>query len=153
MTVTDVELRELAASQLAVIRRTAAPAERSKVVPECCGLVWNALKAQGIRGGRHVAIYWIGERRIEVGAEVDRPFKERHSMVRSATPAGLVAVATHLGPYGGLAAAHAVVQDWCHENGHRIGSRCWEIYGHWMDEWNANPALIRTDVCYELLRG
>jgi hypothetical protein len=26
----------------------------------------------------------------------------------------------------------------------------WEIYGHWLDEWNNDPAKIRTDVFYLL---
>ena len=24
----------------------------------------------------------------------------------------------------------------------------WEIYGHWVDEWNRDPSKIRTDVFY-----
>jgi hypothetical protein len=29
----------------------------SRVVPQCCGLVWNEVRAQR-RAGRNVAIYW-----------------------------------------------------------------------------------------------
>jgi hypothetical protein len=42
----------------AVIRRHASASELSRVVPQCCGLVWNAVRAQQARAGRHVAIYW-----------------------------------------------------------------------------------------------
>jgi hypothetical protein len=27
----------------------------------------------------------------------------------------------------------------------------WEVYGHWTDEWNSDPAKIRTDVFYLLV--
>ena len=102
----EVQLQQLGSIPLAVVRRQARPDELSRLVPECCGIVWNALRAQQVRGGRHVALYWDGVIRVEVGAEVNAPFAEQGDVVRSATPAGTVASVTHLGPYGGLAAAH-----------------------------------------------
>ena len=54
-----VQLRQLDSIPLAVVRRQAKQAELSRLVPECCGLVWNALRAQQIRGGRH-GIDWAG---------------------------------------------------------------------------------------------
>ena len=61
---------------------------------------------------------------------------------------GTVASVTHLGPYGGLGAAHQAIHDWCRANNHRTAGPSWEIYGHWKDEWNADPSQIRTDVFY-----
>ena len=46
------------------------------------------------------------------------PFVEHGKVVRSATPAGAVASATHYGPYGGLGAAHDAVRRWCEANNH-----------------------------------
>ena len=133
---------------VAVIRRQADRTELSRLVPECCGIVWNALRAQGVRGGRHVAIYWDSGIRLEVGAEVSIPFTEDGTMVRSATPGGLVAWTTHLGPYGELGAAHDAVGEWCKRNNHATAGPNWEIYGHWKQEWDSNPSQIRTDVFY-----
>ncbi|HEY9226808.1 MAG TPA: GyrI-like domain-containing protein [Gemmatimonadaceae bacterium] len=146
----SVQLRDLPSVPVAVVRRRATRAELSKLVPECCGLVWSALRAQGIKGGRHVAIYWNGDIRLEVGAEVAEPFVEQESLIRSGTPAGLAAFVTHFGPYHQLGAAHDAIRAWCKSNGHGLVGPNWEIYGHWQDEWNTNPSLIRTDVFYQI---
>src|SRR5581483_4874232 len=135
---------------LAVIKRQVQRAELARVVPECCGLVWNAVRTQGARGGRHVALYWDEDIHLEVGVELLGPFADRENVVRSATPAGTVATATLLGPYAGLGAAHTTVRRWCRENGHRLAGPNWEIYGHWDEAWNTEPSRIRTDIFYLL---
>jgi effector-binding domain-containing protein len=144
----EVRLQHLESIPVAVVRRQARPEELSQLVPQCCGLVWNALRAQQVRGGRHVAIYWDAAIRLEIGAEVNKPFVEEGELVRSATPAGTIASVTHLGPYGGLGAAHQAVHDWCKARNHRLAGPKWEIYGHWLSEWDTDPSQIRTDVFY-----
>jgi effector-binding domain-containing protein len=144
----EVQLQQLESIPLAVIRRQASAAELSRVVPECCGIVWNNLRAQHVKGGRHVAIYWDGTIRLEVGVELSGPFAEDASVVRSATPAGMVASVTHRGQYSDLGAAHEAVRDWCKATNHRLAGPNWEIYGHWQPEWDADPSQIRTDVFY-----
>src|SRR5262247_2766239 len=93
-----VDLRQRDSIPVAVIRRQASASELSRVVPECCGLVWNAVRAQQAQGGRHVALYWDGSIRLEVGVELHGSFTEADEVVHSATPAGPVAWATHFGP-------------------------------------------------------
>jgi len=148
----DVELQRLESVPLAVVRRQARPSELSRVIPECCGLVWKAVRAQKTPAGRHVALYWDFEStiRLEVGVELLGPFAEEGDIIRSATPSGMVASATHFGPYGGLRAAHDSIHQWCKSNNQRVAGPSWEIYGHWLDEWNADPSRIRTDVFYLL---
>jgi effector-binding domain-containing protein len=148
-----VQLQRLEGVPLAVIRRQASASDLSRVVPECCGLVWEAVRAQQTQAGRHVAIYWDGSIRLEVGVELHGPFVEHGDVVRSATPAGTVASATHFGPYNHLGAAHDAVRRWCVANNHELAGPNWEIYGHWQPEWNANPSQIRTDVYYLLSDG
>ena len=148
MTSPVVQLLQLESVPLAVIRRQVSSSELSRVVPECCGLVWNTVRAQQAKAGRHVAIYWDGKIRLEVGVELAGPFAEDGEVVRSATPAGAVASATHFGPYGGLGTAHDAVRRWCKANNHRLAGPNWEIYGHWQNEWNTDPSRIRTDVYY-----
>jgi len=143
-----VELQHLDSIPLAVIRRQANASELSRLIPECCGIVWNALRAQQAKGGRHVAIYWDEAIRLEVGAEVQGSFTEQGDVVRSATPGGTVAFTSHLGPYNRRGAAHDAVRDWCRANNHRLAGPNWEIYGHWKPEWDADPSQIRTDVFY-----
>jgi effector-binding domain-containing protein len=143
-----VDLRQRESMPVAVIRRQASAGELSRVVPECCGLVWNAVRAQQAKAGRHVAIYWDGTIRLEVGVELLGPFVEHGDVVRSATPAGTVASLVHLGPYGGLGSAHQAIREWCASHGHHLSGPNWEIYGHWQSAWDADASQIRTDVFY-----
>jgi effector-binding domain-containing protein len=122
-----VQLQQLNSVPLAVIRRQASPSELSRAVRECCGLVWSAVRAQQAQAGRHVAIYWDGSIRLEVGVELYGPFAEQGEVVRSAMPAGPVASATYFGPYGGLGAAHDSVRRWCEANNRSLAGPNWEI--------------------------
>src|SRR5437868_14705788 len=135
--------------RLAVVRRRASSQQLSRVVPECCGLVWSALRSHGITGaGRHVAVYLDGQINLEVGVEMDGPFAGCGEVVASALPAGTVATAVHFGPYNRLGEAHRAIVDWCAKHGHALAGPNWEIYGHWVDAWNSDRGGIRTDVYY-----
>jgi len=150
MTPNSVQLHQLDSIPVAVIRRQVSQSQLSRVVPECCGLVWKTVRAQQAQAGRNVAIYWDGAIRLEVGVELHGPFTEQDNVVLSATPSGEVASATHFGPYGGLGTAHNAVRQWCTANHRNLAGPSWEIYGHWQPEWNDNPSQIRTDVYYLL---
>lgn len=144
-----VRIDTLPPRSLAVVRRRVRASELSRVVPEGCGLVWTYLRENNITGaGRHVALYWDGEINLEVGVELDPPFAGNGEVVRSATPAGPVACATHLGPYSRLGETHAAIQRWCVEQGQQLAGPSWEVYGHWEEAWNRDPSKIRTDVFY-----
>ena len=149
----DVRLADLAGVPLAVVRRQVRRAELSRVIREGCGLVWAFVRERNLPGERHVAVYWDGSIRLEVGVELATPFEEQNGVVRSATPAGLTASVTHFGPYDHLGAAHAALRDWCASHAHRLAGPNWEIYGHWQDEWNTDPAKIRTDIFYQVAAG
>jgi effector-binding domain-containing protein len=150
MTSYAVQIHRHESVPVAVIRRQAHAHELSRLVPECCGRVWEAVRAQQTAAGRHVAIYWDRSIRLEVGVELKGPFADQGEVVRSATPAGEVATVAHFGSYGGLGAAHDAIQRWCAAKRHRLAGPNWEIYGHWQPDWNANPSRIRTDVFYLL---
>jgi len=34
--------------------------------------------------------------------------------------------------------------------GRPLAGANWELYGHWLDEWNSDPSKIRTDIFYLL---
>jgi len=146
-----IRCERLGSRPLAVIRRRARPEELSKVVPDACGIVWGILRSQRIPGaGRNVAVYLDGEINLEVGVEMDAPFVGLGEVVRSGTPAGLIATTTHHGPYRLLNRAHDAIAHWCRDHGHTLAGPNWEIYGHWQDEWNRDPARIVTEVFYLL---
>jgi effector-binding domain-containing protein len=146
----DIRIERAASRPLAVVRRRTTSQQLATVVPDGCGTVWSALREQKGVGGRHVAIYWDDAINLEVGVELEGPFDGHGDVVRSATPAGTVATAVHLGPYAGLHAAHEAIRQWCVNHGRTPAGPNWEIYGHWRDEWNNDPTRIRTDVFYLL---
>lgn len=147
----DVRLEQLGSRPLAVVLRRASSHELARVVPDACGLVWKVARDQKIAGaGRHVALYRDDQINLEVGVELESPFAGHGEVIGSATPAGAVATTTHLGPYSRLHEAHQAVRRWCVSHGYKPAGPNWEIYGHWTDEWNTEPAKIRTDVFYLL---
>lgn len=144
-----VRIKRLSSHPLAVVRRRATAAELAIIVPAACGTVWDVIQAQKIEGvGRNVAIYLDDEINLEVGVELDVPFEGLDEVVGSTLPAGTVATLTHFGPYDLLHKAHRVIRQWCADRDYRLIGPNWEIYGHWIDEWNRDPAKILTDVFY-----
>ncbi len=147
----EVRIERFGGRPLAVVRRKASLQELSRVVPEACGAVWNVIRAHNIPGaGRNVAVYLDDEINLEVGVEMDAPFIPHGEVVPSTLPSGLVATATHIGPYHLLGETHEAIHRWCREKGHTPIRPCWELYGHWQNEWNNDPGKIRTDVFYLL---
>jgi effector-binding domain-containing protein len=67
-------------------------------------------------------------------------------VVRSALPAGEVAMTIHRGPYQDLRTAHDTVRQWCAAEGPTLAGPSWEIYGDWHDD----PAELETEVYYLL---
>ena len=143
----SVQLKYVAAQPIAVVRRQATSTELARVVPAGCGEVWNFVRSTGVTGaGRHIAVYLDCLINLEVGVEVTGPFAGDGNVVCSATPAGNVATATHLGPYDRLDEAHSAIRNWCAAHHRALAGPQWEIYGHWTDD----PSQLRTDVLYLL---
>ena len=74
--------------------------------------------------------------------EVAQPFAGRKEVVCSSTPAGLIAMSVHLGPYDRLPEAGRFVG--VHSAGLRADWEVLEVYRHWYDD----PSKFRTDVHY-----
>ena len=148
----DVRIEEnVDGRSLAVVRRRAHLHELPKVIPEACGLVWKTLRTAQVKGeGRHVAVYLDDEINLEIGVEMDAPFGGHGEVVASSLPVGLVASTMHLGPYSKLHDAHKAICDYTARHGYDLAGPNWEIYGHWVDDWNRDPSKIRTDVFYLL---
>ncbi len=82
----------------------------------------------------------------DFGVEVTREFAGSGEVRPVSTPSGEVAVVRHLGPYDGLAQAHAAIRAWAKESGRAFAGTSWEIYGDWTDD----PTKIETAVMYLL---
>ena len=115
-------------------------------------MVWEALRAQKAKAGRNVAVYLDKANSVEAGVELLGEFAEQGEVVRSATPGGMAASVTYFGPYAGLGAAHDAVHEWSRVNHHQLAGPRWEIYGHWLPAWDADPSQIRTDIFYQVSR-
>jgi effector-binding domain-containing protein len=150
MALSEVQVAHAVSIPLAVVRRQVRASELAKVVPEGCGVVWSLVRARQLKAGRHVAVYWDCTIRLEVGVEMIESIPEEEDVVRSATPAGRVASVVHFGPYQQLGMAHQAIRDWCSAHNLQLAGPNWEIYGHWQNDWDADPSRIRTDVFYQL---
>ncbi|MCE9589595.1 MAG: GyrI-like domain-containing protein [Planctomycetes bacterium] len=143
----DVQLQNVSATRLLVVRRRATLPELKKVVPEACGAVWNYVRQAQVRSaGRLVAVYLNEHIDMEVGVEVGPEAVGAGDVIVSALPAGKVATVTHMGPYTLLPEVHKAIRQWCADHGHSPARPNWEIYGHGTDD----PAKTRTDVFYLL---
>jgi len=153
----DVQRRHVAARTLGVACGRATRADIGERIVELLSEVYRFLKDSGVRqSGLNVVLYLDEPDRdlilteegvpMEAGVEVAAPFESSSRVRCSATPAGPVAAAVHVGPYDRLSEAHAAVRAWCEEHGHALAGPNWEIYSHWTDD----PQQLRTEVVYLL---
>lgn len=138
-----VTILKVAPQWIAAARGRAGADGISKTMLGLLGKSWDFVRKAGIKtDGQNVAIYRAGL--IEAGPRV----LEKFDGDCVATPAGLAAMAIHMGPYELLGNAHTAIREWCAANGREIEGTNWEIYGHHEDD----PSRRRTDVFY-LLRS
>ena len=121
-----VLLEQVAGTPVAVIRRQVSQAELSRVVPECCGLVWNAVRAQQAKGGRHVAIYRDGPSGSKWAWNCSARSPSRRMLSCRPRRPGQWRGRRIL-VLKGLGAAHNAVREWCANHGHRLAGPSWEI--------------------------
>ena len=138
MLLSKVVVTHVSSIPLAVVPRQARASELAVVVPEGCGVVWSFIRAHQHRAGRHVAVYWDGTIRLDVGVELNGSLPDGGDIVRSATPAGLPPSDSPRASITQLGTAHRAIRDWCSGARAPAGGPNWEIYGHWQDEWNAD---------------
>jgi len=138
---------------LAAVGREVAAGRVGDVWRTALDQVWAFLRTQpGLRtDGHNIFVYHHpgtdGDRmKADFGVEVTREFEASGEVRSIRTPAGEAAVATHVGPYDGLATAHRAIHQWVRENGRSLAGTSWEIYG----DWNEDPAKLETLVLYLL---
>ena len=96
--------------------------------------VWSMIRARGLdRHGRMVAVYRdldSGTVEMECGVEVFGPFAPDGEVRLLATPAGLAACATHVGPVQRIGETYRLIEQWLQRRGTSPLGVSWEIYGH-----------------------
>jgi len=110
--------------------------------------VYACLRRHGsAHQGCNVMLYKDDVPNVEVGVELIAPCVLDGPVIRSALPAGEVAMTVHRGPYEDLGAAYESLTRWCADNDRAVAGPRWEVYG----DWRADPAELDTEV-YFLLR-
>lgn len=138
---------------LAAVRRHVLIRDIGRTWKPALDLVWEFLRRQeGLRtDGHNCFLYHHPANRndpmdIDFGVQVVRSFEGEGEVICTETPAGEVAMTTHVGSYAGLGAAHDAVHSWRAANGRQFGGYSWEIYGDWTDD----ESKLETQVVYLL---
>jgi effector-binding domain-containing protein len=148
-----VSVVTVASHQLAAVRRRVAIGGVGAAWKPALDQVWEFLRTQpGLRtGGHNVFLYHHPERRdlpmeVDFGVEVTRAFQPAGDVHATETPAGLVAMAVHVGPYEGMKATHDAIHAWRAANNRTFAGKSWETYGDWSDD----PGKLETTIMYLL---
>src|SRR5580765_8193293 len=112
--------------------------------------VYAAARAGAVHlDGQNIFIYRAAtetQLTVDFCVGVTAPFAAVGAVVPLETPHGVAAMTTHHGDYGRLGEANAAIIAWCRANDRLRAGPSWEVYGH----WNADPALLQTEVYYLL---
>src|SRR5262249_8364587 len=145
--------KSVTAHPLAAVRRRVRIGEVRRAWKPALDLVWEFLRRhEGLRTDGHNCFLYHhpapGETGMvgDFGVQVIRPFQDAGEVVCTQTPAGEVAMTTHIGSYGRLAGAHEAINSWRAANSRAFGACSWEIYGDWTDD----EAKLATQVVYLL---
>jgi effector-binding domain-containing protein len=138
---------------LAAVRRRVLIRDIGRTWKPALDLVWEFLRRhEGLRtDGHNCFLYHHPANReaamdMDFGVQVIRPFEAEGEVICTETPAGEVAMTTHIGSYAGLAAAHDAVHSWSAATGRNFGGFSWEIYGDWTDD----ETKLETQILYLL---
>jgi effector-binding domain-containing protein len=138
---------------LAAVRRQARPATLAALIRGSG--VWDLLRARDIETtGHNVVVYWDEPGRslmhspegiaVDIGVEVLAPFDSDADLISTATPAGPMVSALHVGPYEELGRTYRALLDYCRARNIALAGPYWEYYGHWTDD----PHRLETTVSY-----
>jgi effector-binding domain-containing protein len=146
----EVRCEQAASRRLAAIRSVTTPQDLGQTISRSLGIIWPAVREQGVRFGHNVFVYHNGEPgtlTVELGVEVFGDFTERGEIQIVHTPPGEVAPATYYGDdYSQMAPVYQALEQWCASNGRRPAGVNWEVYG----DPAKDPAQTRTDIYFLL---
>lgn len=146
----EVRTEQAVPRRLAAVRSVTTPQDLRRTISQSLGIVWPAIREQGVRFGHNVFVYRDGEPGtliVELGVEVPGDFTESGEIEIVHTPPGEVATATYYGDdYTQMDPVYQALGEWCASNGRRLAGVNWEVYG---DPAKA-PARTRTDIYFLL---
>jgi len=136
-----VVTKAVRAQPLAAVRRRVTAQDVGRTWKPALDLVWDFLRRhEGLRTDGHNcflyhhAVEFGAAMEIDFGVQVIRPFEGEGEVIFTETPAGEVAMTTHVGSYDKLAGAYNAIHSWSAANGRTFGGWSWEIYGDWTED-------------------
>ena len=149
----QVVTKTVSPQPLAAVRRRVLARDIGRTWKPALDLVWEFLRQhEGLRtSGHNCFLYHLSDQRgapmdIDFGVQVVRPFESEGEIICTETPAGEVAMTTHVGSYDKLAGAYDAIHSWRAATGRAFGAYSWEIYGDWTDD----TTKLETQVVYLL---
>lgn len=149
----QVVTETVCAQTLAAVQRRVFSRDIGRTWKPALDLVWEFLHRQnGLWAGGHNCFVYHHPARpglamdIDFGVQVTRSFADENEIKCTQTPAGEVAMTTHVGSYDKLADAHDAIREWLSTTGRASGGCSWEIYG----DWTADESKLETHVVYLL---
>ena len=149
----EVVTKTVSSQPLAAVRRRVHIGDVGRTWKPALDLVWEFLRSHaGLRTDGHNCFLYHhpanreGTMDVDFGVQVIRPFRDEGEVICTETPAGEVAMTTHIGSYARLAAAHNAIHSWRAATGRAFGGWSWEIYG----DWTNDEAKLETHVVYLL---
>ena len=129
----QIELRELTPRWIASSQGTCTPGEIGDTLTKVLlPRVYRFLAARSIPpAGPPMAVYdeFSADRVVFAGGvPVGATFEGDDEVQPRQLPGGRVAVTRHVGPYSGLSAAYAAIQEWARAGNYRLGTPSWESY-------------------------
>lgn len=148
-----VSVRTVTPMHLAAVRRSVVAGGVGNAWRTALDKVWEFLRTHpGLRtDGHNVFLYHHPACRdlpidVDFGVEVTRPFESAGEVYATHTPAGMVAVAVHVGAYDRIKETHDAIHAWRESNNRAFAGKSWEIYG----DWSNDPAKLETTIMYLL---
>jgi len=148
-----VETKIVTAQTLAAVRRRVLSRDIGRTWKPALDLVWEFLRRHDdLRAGGHNCFLYHHPAHseaamdIDFGVQVVQSFRDEGEVICTQTPAGEVAMTTHIGGYDKLADAHNAIQSWRAATERVFGGCSWEIYGDWTDD----TSKLETQVVYLL---
>lgn len=145
----QIEGRELAEQETAVVRSTLAVDEIARFVGRAIGAVSEVLAGQGVAAaGPPFARYHrleAGRFDVEAGFPTGGSVEASDGVVASTLPGGPVAVLAYVGPYEEMEPAYAALAAWIAGRGGAPTGDPWEVYLSDPAQ-EPDPAGWRTDI-------
>ena len=139
--------------KLAAVRRRVAIGGVGTAWRPALDQVWEFLRTQpGLRtDGHNVFLYHHPTHLalpmdVDFGVEVTRAFESAGEVFATDTPAGMVALAVHVGAYDRMKETHDAIHAWREASNRAFAGTSWEIYGDWSDD----PSKLETTIMYLL---